>query len=287
MVKGQGDAFSVSMPFFFVSAAGEEIGETPAGDTPGDETALPDEDEINWDEYEDGDVIYVNGDDEYDGEDEIYSEDDDDDDFEDADEEADEAAPPAPEKKTRPSRMNFEPIKKELPEVEAWIKLSGTKMDYPVMYGSDNEFYLNHLPNGKQSSSGSIFIDCRNSPDFSDPNTLIYGHRMKSGAMFGVLRYYSNQSYYDKHPVISIFTPDGDYDVELIAAYAFDQTVETPHFVFDDEEDFDNYIREARRRSPFKSGVEVSCGDRLVTLCTCEYTFEEGRLIVVGKLTEK
>ena len=206
----------------------------------------------------------------------------------DEEETPEEAAPPAPPKIIRPSRMNFEPIKKELPETAAWIKLGGTKIDYPVMYrDDDNEYYLTRLPNGKKSSSGSIYIDYRNSPDFSDPNTMVYGHRMKSGAMFGALRYYNNQSFYDQHSVVSIFTPDGDYEVVLFAGYAFDQTVETPPLSFSDEEEFDNFVQTARKRSAFKSDIEVKFGDRLVTLCTCEYSFEEGRLVVIGKLIEK
>ena len=191
------------------------------------------------------------------------------------------------EASVRTSAMNFEPVMKEAPNVRAWIRIDGTMLNYPVMYGLDNEFYLNHLPNGQRGKSGSVFIDYRNSPNFSDPNTLLHGHRMKSGAIFGTLRNYVNQAYYDKHPTVKLFTPQGDYELLLFASYAFDQTVETPPVKFRDAEVFDNYIKSAKQRSTFKSNVEVNYGDRLVTLATCEYSFKNGRLIVVGKLVER
>jgi sortase B len=193
---------------------------------------------------------------------------------------------PATGKANTPT-MDFEHIRKEAPDVVAWIRIDGTMIDYPVMYADDNEFYLEHLPNGKKSDQGSLFIDYRNAPDFLDPNTLVYGHRMKSGTMFGTLRYYNNQSYYDKHPTVSIFTPEGNYEAILFAGYTFDQTVEMPPTRFKNAEEFDKYIQDARRRSIFQSDVEVSATDRLVTLATCDYNFEDGRLVIVGKLIEK
>jgi len=193
----------------------------------------------------------------------------------------------APVEYIRPSLVDFESKRHETPGIEAWIRMDGTTLNYPVMYAIDNDYYLDRLPNGKKSSSGSIFIDCRNSPDFSDKNTMVYGHRMKSGAMFGALKYFVHQSYYDKHPVVSLFTPKGDFEVQLFASYSFDQTVEVPPTEFENAEEFDDFVRNTKRRSTFKSDVEVNYGDRLVTLVTCEYTFKDGRLIVVGKLVEK
>jgi sortase B len=169
----------------------------------------------------------------------------------------------------------------------AWIRIDGTSVNYPIMYGTDNEYFLNHLPNGKKSKRGSIFIDYRNSPDFSDQNTMIHGHRMRSGAMFGALRHYANQSFYNSHSTVSIFTPEKNFDVKLFAGYTLNQTVETPPLRFRDAESFNSYIKNARQRSIFKSDVEVNHGDRLVTLATCEYSIKEGRLVLVGKLVEK
>ena len=188
---------------------------------------------------------------------------------------------------SRTMTLDFESVQRGLPGALAWIRIDGTVIDYPVMYAGDNDYYLTRLPNGKESKSGSIFIDYRNKPDFSDQNTLIHGHRMKSGAMFGTLKYYNNQSYYDEHPTASIFTPEGDFMVMLFAGYRINHTVEAPPFSFKNADDFDKFVQSVKRRSIFKSDVEVNADDRLVCLCTCEYTTREGRLVIVGKLVEK
>jgi len=184
--------------------------------------------------------------------------------------------------------IDFEALRNKFPNAVAWIRIDGTSVNYPVMRGPDNEYYLTRRPDGRTSRSGSIFMDFRNSPDFSDPNTLIHGHRMRSGAMFGMLSNYSSQSFYDRHLTVSIFTPQGDFEILLFAGYAIDQVVEVVPMNFRDTEDFDRFIQRARRRSMFRSDVEVSFGDRLVTLATCEYTFSDGRgrLVIVGKLVE-
>jgi len=192
-----------------------------------------------------------------------------------------------PVEKIRMPAMDFEAAKKEFPDVAAWIRINGTGINYPVMYGANNEYYMTRRPDGKKSRSGSIFIDYRNAPDFSNHNTFIYGHHMRSGAMFGMLSNYKNQSYYDKHPTVSIFTSKANYELELFAGYTFNQQEEKQSMKFTDAKALDNYVRSAKQRSMFKSDVEVKFGDRLVTLCTCEYSFDNARLFIVGKLVEK
>jgi len=189
--------------------------------------------------------------------------------------------------KARMPAMDFEAVQNEFPNAVAWIQIIGTGVNYPVMHGTNNEYYMSRRPDGKNSRSGSIFIDYRNAPDLSSPNTFIYGHRMRSGAMFGTLSNYNSQSFYDKHPTVSIFTPKGNYELELFAGYTFNQKEEKQTMKFADAKAFENYVRNAKRRSMFKSDVEVNFGDRLVTLCTCEYSFDDARLFVVGKLVEK
>ena len=183
--------------------------------------------------------------------------------------------------------VNFEAVRAEVPNVIAWIRIDGTVINYPVMHGIDNEYFLTHLPNGKTSKSGSIFIDYRNASDFSDANTLIHGHRMKSGTMFAALKNYSSQAFYERHRTANISTPLKKYELMFIAGYRLNQTVEIPPISFKDEEDFSKYIQDIKRRSIFKSDVIVNAGDRLVTLATCEYQVNDDRLVIVGKLVEK
>ena len=182
--------------------------------------------------------------------------------------------------------VDFGAVQEEFPNAVAWIRINGTGVNYPVMYGADNQYYITRRPDGKSSRSGSIFIDYRNSPDFSSQNTFIYGHRMKSGAMFGMLKNYTSQSFYEKHPIVSIFTPKGNYELQLLAGYTFDIMKETQPMKFSDSKSYENYIDNIKRRSIFKSDVEVNYGDRLATLCTCVSNNDDFRLILVGKLVE-
>lgn len=192
-----------------------------------------------------------------------------------------------PKEKIKWPAVDFEAILKEFPNAAAWIRINGTGINYPVMYGADNQYYLTHRPDGKSSRSGSIFIDYRNSSDFSNQNTFIYGHRMRSGAMFGMLSKYGNQSFYDEHPIVSILTPKGNYELQLFAGYVFNQREETQAMKFSNAKSFENYIQNAKRRSIFKSDVKVNYGDLLATLCTCEYSFDDARLFLVGKLVKE
>ena len=171
-------------------------------------------------------------------------------------------------------------------DAAGWITLEDSHIDYPIVRGKNNSFYLNHLFDGTYSTSGSIFMDYRCARDFSDPNTVIYGHRLKDGSMFADLRNYRKQEYYDSHPVMTITTPDKVYTVELISGTIEDGTYE---FVRLDlaKDGMGKYVTSLKERSTFKSGVTAEDGDRIVSLCTCTYERDNARFMVVGKLTEQ
>ena len=168
--------------------------------------------------------------------------------------------------------------------LSAWLLLEGTVIDYPVMHWRNNDYYLRRLPDGTSHRNGSLFIDYRNTADFTNQNTLIYGHDMRSGDMFGALKQYRKQAFYDENPFLYLFTPERDYAIVLIAGYLVDSAYETPPLRFKNESEFNSYISDIRRRSVFKSDVEVSFDDQLVSLCTCATDYTNARLIVVGKL---
>ncbi|MCL2165435.1 MAG: class B sortase [Oscillospiraceae bacterium] len=128
--------------------------------------------------------------------------------------------------------LDFESLRLDYPEVVAWILIEGTPINYPVMQASDNDFYLTHLPNGSYNKMGSVFMDYRNAPDFSDLTSLIYGHNTRSGNMFGSLKNYNKQSYYEEHPLMILYTPERDYDVLLFAGYVINTAKETPNIWF-------------------------------------------------------
>lgn len=186
---------------------------------------------------------------------------------------------------TIPVRIDFDLLAEINEDVVGWIRSDGGLIDYPVVRGTDNDYYLTHLFNGQRNKVGAIFMDFRNSGDFSDPSTVIYGHNMKNGSMFSSLTEYKKQSYYDSFPQMTLYTPGGDFTIELFAGIVADGNDEFMRFEFRDDKDFINYITELKNASTFTSETTVSPGDRIITLSTCSYEFNNARYAVFGKLT--
>ncbi|MCL2386593.1 MAG: class B sortase [Defluviitaleaceae bacterium] len=183
--------------------------------------------------------------------------------------------------------VDFDEMRNQFPSIVAWIQSEGTVINYPIVQGEDNDFYLDRLPNRQRHPWGSIFLDYRNAIDFSDSSILIYGHNMRSGDMFGSLKYYANQAHFEEHSTMLIFTPTNNFVLELFAGYLLDSAFEVPPMYFTDEEHFYSFVNNIRRRSIFQSEVEVNYGDRLVFLCTCTTGGNiNERLIIVGRLVE-
>jgi len=192
---------------------------------------------------------------------------------------------PLPSIDPAPARLDFSGIIRSFPDVVAWIVLDNTVINYPVVQGNDNAFYLTHLPNGKEHIMGSIFMDYRNASNFSDKNTIIYGHNMASGDMFAVLNNYYNQTFYEAHPTMKIMTPHNHYTLTLFAAYTINSAVETIPINFNNNQAFKDFITQAIQRSDFNAHVEANNADRLVTLVTCtNFGPPSYRYIVIGRL---
>ena len=193
---------------------------------------------------------------------------------------------PEPAATPRQSAMDFAALRQTCPDLVGWIRLEDSIIDYPVVQGEDNDYYLYHLADGTENKSGAIMMDVANAPDFTDAVTILHGHHMRGGAMSGHLSDYKKESYYRTHPVLQLFTPEGDYDVAVFAActvngYTFGYPVS-----FVDETEFDNFVRKAVSSTPYETGVSVRYGDRLLVLSTCAYSFEGARYVVMGKILE-
>lgn len=186
----------------------------------------------------------------------------------------------------RQRSLDIRPLQETYPELKAWILAEGTGIDYPIMQGPDNEYYLSHLYDGTENSNGSLFVDYRNTGMFTDDNTVIYGHHMKSGLMFQPLSEYKEQDFYEAHPTMMIYTTEGDYLVELICGTIEDGNNEFVKFSFDDFNDMSSYVDELKDRSTFKSEVTLCPGDKLVSMCTCTYERQNARYMLVGRIVE-
>ncbi len=191
-----------------------------------------------------------------------------------------------PEDAPRILDMDFAALKEASPDLVGWLYCPDTAINYPVVQGQDNSYYLSHLADGSENRNGCLFMDCGNRSGLSDENTLIYGHHMASGKMFACLVSYAGQEYYEAHPVVYLVTEEKDYRLELFAGYtaAVDSDAYTLRFASGG--DFAAWLVRIKERSDFSSDVRVGEGDHIVTLSTCAYSFENARYVVHGKLTE-
>lgn len=170
------------------------------------------------------------------------------------------------------------------PDVTAWLYGPDTGISYPVVQGTDNDYYLDHLLDGTANSAGCLFVDTSCRLDFSGRNTVIYGHRMKNGTMFAALGNYQEQVYYDAHPVFLLVTPEGRYVVELFSGYVADTAESAWMLDFSDEQAYLAWLEEVGEKSAFSSKVSPRAEDRVVTLSTCSYEFENARFVLHGVL---
>jgi len=175
------------------------------------------------------------------------------------------------------------------PDMVGWIQLEGTKLDYPVMQTpNDPEYYLHKDFYGNYSSHGCIFAEEFCNIDLPSDNITIYGHNMKDGSMFGILRNYRSKSYWENHRYIYFDTLYERHTYEIFAVFtttatkgkgfAYHQFVDA-----DNQEEYHKFITECQSAALYDTGITPHYGDKLITLSTCEYTQKNGRLVVVAK----
>ncbi len=190
----------------------------------------------------------------------------------------------AADKELCPITVDFNNLLATNKDVCAWIYSPDTVINYVVVQGDDNNNYLHHKLDGTYNASGTLFIDCECSPNFSGANTIIYGHNMKDGSMFASLHNYVDQSYYDAHPIMYISTPAGDYKLEIFSCFTCDFDADTYTLSFASEAEYSAFLNKMVSQSNVKTNVSVDSSERIVTLSTCTYEYDNARYVVMGKL---
>lgn len=182
------------------------------------------------------------------------------------------------------SVIDFETLWKSCPDVVGWIRLDDSNIDYPIVHGDDNFFYMSHLPNKAPNSAGSIMMDISNEEDFSDTITVLHGHHMRNGNMFGNLEKLAKEGYFEEHPCFHLYTPKGDYDVQVIAGWTASARASGYPIAFENEASFLEFVNYGRNNAVYVSDAETSLTDHYVLLSTCAYTFTNARFIVLAKI---
>ena len=173
------------------------------------------------------------------------------------------------------------------PEVFAWLTVYGTNIDYPVTQGTDNMKYVNTNAEGQYSLSGAIFLDYTNSKDFSDFNSIIYGHHMAKKVMFGEIGDFADKSKFDSHRYGNLYYDGTDYGIEFFAylhADAYDYSVFTAN-VRDDMRQ--TYLDGIIDKSMHTRDIGVTINDRIILLSTCSSESTNGRDLLIGRITDE
>ena len=188
--------------------------------------------------------------------------------------------------------VDFTALKEKNPEIYAWIHIPDTAVDYPVLQRpSDDAYYLNHTIDGSEGLPGSIYTESVNGQDFTDKNTVLYGHNMKDGTMFGGLKSYMDESYMDAHPQIFIYTPEHIFTYQVFGAVTYYNRHILNAFDFNTDEGFQQYLdslKEVRNMASYvKSDVEVTTADRIITLSTCNGNGDQRFLVEAVLVNEE
>lgn len=182
------------------------------------------------------------------------------------------------------SQIDPERMEEVNEDFQFWLYSPDSPIDYPVVQTKDNNYYLHRLFNGEYNSAGTLFVDYRNLPELQDPNTLVYGHHMRNDSMFGSLEWYESQSYFESHPYM-LLIGEGEIDlIELFAGYTTSKDDECYDIAISDEDDLTTFVEKALKKSSFVCKPKIYTEDRLITMSTCAYAFQNARYIVIGRL---
>lgn len=184
--------------------------------------------------------------------------------------------------------IDFAQLRQVNGEVNCWIWIYDTVVNYPVVHSDrDNDAYLHKTYDGTSNSAGSIFMDYRNAGDFSDANTVLYGHNMKNGKMFAVLKKFANQDFYDGHREFYLLTPEGNRRYEIVSAFQTDALSDIYDRNFSSDESRQAWFDKILRQSAILTATEASADDSFVTLSTCVSGDDyRARFVVIGRLAE-
>lgn len=184
-----------------------------------------------------------------------------------------------------PIEVDFDKLKSVNEDVVGWIYVDALPdISYPIVKGKDNQTYLHQTYEKNYNFAGTIFVDYENSGDFSDCNTLVYGHNMKNGSMFGHLKKFrEDDKLYKQDKYFWILTPERNYRYEIISAYTTGVNSDTYTLFKGPGEEFEKYLETIKGYSEIKTDdTDLTIKDRIVTLSTCTGN-ESTRFVVQGK----
>lgn len=181
-------------------------------------------------------------------------------------------------------RVDFEELKEINPEIIGWLYVEAIDtINYPIVQTEDNAYYLNHTFKKTDNIAGSIFLDCDTKPNFTETNSVIYGHNMKNGSMFGKLNQFYKEETYEKSKYFWVYTEDLYYKYEIFSCTEVGAISESYQKQFETKWEFEDYLKRMQENSIIKTNTKLSSADKIVTLSTCTAS-SDVRFVVQGKL---
>ena len=182
--------------------------------------------------------------------------------------------------------LDFAALQAEYPDIVAWLTIDGTVIDYPLVQAADNAYYLGRTAQGKENKLGALFLDYRCRRDLSGFNTVVYGHYLRSGAMFSDLAKFKEKAYFESHASGTLYTPQGTYPLKIFAVTIADASSDFYDYAFESPARCQAHLDMIRKKAMHNRDVGVTCDDRLLTLSTCSYEFKTARTLVIAKIAQ-
>ena len=173
-------------------------------------------------------------------------------------------------------------LQETYPDAIGWIYVPNTNINYPIMQGEDNDFYLTHGTDGRSLKCGCIELDYRCESRFQNNFNILYGHNMKNGSMFANVCRFKDKSYYDSHPYGWVYTADSVYRLDFFSVAVTDWYDE----IYNGYREVSEWIPRLKEISRIYENVKLTEQDRLVLLSTCSYEFKNARTVLTGRLVE-
>ena len=173
-------------------------------------------------------------------------------------------------------------LRAKYPEAIGWLYIPDTAINYPVMQSDDNAFYLNHAPDGSALKSGSVFLDFRCEGAFKNNYNILYAHNKKNGSMFADVCKFKSESFFAQHPYGYLTTPDAVYTLEFFSVAVTSWT----DTIYNGYSPLSERVPHIREISRIYDEIELDETDRLVSLSTCSYEFENARTVLTARLQE-
>ena len=198
------------------------------------------------------------------------------------------------EKEKKERMLKVKKLQEINTDIVGWIQIEGTNINYPVLQGEDNEYYLNHNYKKQKTEKGSIFLDKSYNWDIESNNLIIYGHNLVNGQMFKDLLKYSKEEFFEQHKTIRFTTAEADKEYEIISVFkskVYNKTEKNVFRYYDfinskSEKEYNNFVKKEKEASLYDTENTAAYGDNLITLITCAYHIDDGRFVVIAREKE-